>query len=277
MSEQSSCSGNCSSCKAAKESEECKMRAVLGGIKHKIVVMSGKGGVGKSTVSVNLAMALALQGCRVGILDVDVHGPSVPKMLKLERQPEMVDDKILPVSVGNLHVMSVGLLLEAPDQPVIWRGPAKIGVIRQFLTDVLWGELDYLIVDAPPGTGDEPLTVCQLLPDADGAIIVTTPQEVAALDVSKSLTFCKQLNFPVLGIVENMSGFACPHCGEVTDIFASGAGEKLSEEYGVPLLGKLPVDPAICYGGDQGTPFIHRFADTATAKAFAAIVENLMA
>ena len=248
----------------------------LAKIKNKLVVMSGKGGVGKSTVAVNLAMALAMEGYSVGLLDIDLHGPSVPKMLKLEDEaPEAADDRMIPVSFGGLKVMSVGFLLRDPDEAVIWRGPMKMGVIKQFITDVAWGELDYLVVDAPPGTGDEPLTICQLLGPEAGAVIVTTPQQVAAVDVAKSINFCCQLEMPVVGIIENMSGFACPHCGEITEIFSSGAGELLAQKFGVELLGKIPIDPAVCRDGDAGTPFIHHDAKTATGRAFAAIVRKI--
>ena len=246
-------------------------------IKNKLVVMSGKGGVGKSTVAVNLAMALAMDGYSVGLLDIDLHGPSVPKMLKLEDEAPLADEtgKMYPVEFGSLKVMSVGFLLRNPDEAVVWRGPVKMGVIKQFITDVEWGELDYLVVDAPPGTGDEPLTICQLLGEEAGAVIVTSPQQIAAVDVSKSLNFCCQLEMPVAGIIENMSGFACPHCGEITNIFSSGAGEQLAKQYGVELLGKIPIDPIICGDGDAGTPFIHYHAKTATGKAFAEIVKKI--
>lgn len=248
----------------------------LAKIKNKLVVMSGKGGVGKSTVAVNLAMALAMEGYSVGLLDIDLHGPSVPKMLKLEdAAPEAENDRMIPVSYGGLKVMSVGFLLRDPDEAVIWRGPMKMGVIKQFITDVAWGELDYLVVDAPPGTGDEPLTICQLLGPEAGAVIVTTPQQIAAVDVAKSINFCCQLEMPVAGIIENMSGFACPHCGKVTEIFSSGAGEALARKFGVELLGKIPIDPAICRDGDEGTPFIHHDAKTPTGRAFAAIVKRI--
>ncbi len=273
MSEDSCKSGNPS----ANGLDAIIVKNSLAKIKNKLVVMSGKGGVGKSTVAVNLAMALAMDGYSVGLLDVDLHGPSVPKMLKLEDEVPMAtaEQRMIPVSFGGLKVMSVGFLLRDPDEAVIWRGPVKMGVIKQFITDVEWGELDYLVVDAPPGTGDEPLTICQLLGNEAGAIIVTSPQQVAAVDVSKSLNFCCQLEMPVAGIIENMSGFVCPHCGEVTDIFSSGAGEQLAAKYGVELLGKIPVDPMICRDGDAGTPFIHHDAKTPTGRAFAAIVEKI--
>ena len=250
---------SCEECKHEKESEDCKLQQSLAKIGKRIIVMSGKGGVGKSTVAVNLALYLALQGKKVGLLDVDLHGPSVPKMLNLEdASPELSEEgKMLPVQLGELKVLSIGFFLESTDSAVVWRGPMKIGVIKQFITDADWGELDYLVVDAPPGTGDEPLTICQLLAGDDAsALIVTTPQAVSATDVSKSLSFCRELPIKVAGLVENMSSFVCPHCGEVTPIFSSGAGEELAAKYGVPLLGKLPIDPRICRGGDNGDPFV---------------------
>lgn len=270
--------GNCDSCGQAKQNdEEKKLQANLNKIDRRIVVMSGKGGVGKSTVAVNLALYLALQGKRVGLLDVDVHGPSVPKMLHLENAEVSLDEtgKIIPIEVGGLKVLSIGFFLETPDAAVVWRGPVKIGVIRQFLADAEWGELDYLVVDAPPGTGDEPLTVCQTLGnERTQALIVTSPQGVAASDVARSLTFCRELGLPVAGIVENFSGFVCPHCGKLTDIFPGGAGEDLAAEYGVPLLAKLPIDPEICRGGDAGTPFSR--TETTTAKIFSAMAEKFL-
>ena len=192
-------------------------------IRHKIVVLSGKGGVGKSTVAVNIAVGLMMSGKKVGLLDVDIHGPSVPTMLGLEKErAQGADGELIPVIWENMKVMSLGFLLENQDHAVIWRGPMKMGVIKQFLKDVAWGDLDFLVVDSPPGTGDEPLSVCQLLGTVDGAVIVTTPQKVAAIDVRKSITFCRQLNVPVMGVVENMSGFACPKCGEVHKIAKQG-------------------------------------------------------
>jgi len=278
MSEEKHCSGNCSGCAHQKESEDCRMKGVLSRIGRKLVVMSGKGGVGKSTVAVNLAASLALAGKKVGLLDVDLHGPSVPTMLHLEGTELTGDGEIMiPVESEGLKVMSVGFLLESPDSAVIWRGPMKIEVIKQLIANVAWGDLDYLVVDCPPGTGDEPLSVCQFLEGGAEAVIVTTPQEVAATDVSKSLNFCNQLGVPVVGIVENMSGFVCPKCGEVTEIFSSGAGENLAMQYHVPLLGKLPIDPAICRGGDAGKPFIRQFADSASGKVFREMLPAILA
>lgn len=269
------CGEDCGSCQASEEDRQLK--ASMGMIQHKIIVMSGKGGVGKSTVAVNLAVALSLAGKSVGLLDVDIHGPSIPTMLHLEQESLTAHgDRMVPVVLGGMKVMSIGFLLRDRDSAVIWRGPMKMGVIKQFLTQVDWGPLDYLIIDSPPGTGDEPLSVCQLLPDAAGAVIVTTPQEVAAADVRKSIDFCLQLHFPVLGLVENMSGFVCPKCGEVTDIFASGAGQQLADQYGIRLLGKIPIDPMVCRSGDDGKPFIYHFSKTATAKAFEPVIAPIL-
>jgi ATP-binding protein involved in chromosome partitioning len=250
------------------------LRERMNQIGHKIVVLSGKGGVGKSTVAVNLALTIALTGRKVGLLDVDIHGPSVPKLLGLEEAGvQMAGDMILPLTYGeNLKVMSLGFLLKSHDDALIWRGPMKMGVIKQFLTEVNWGTLDYLIVDSPPGTGDEPLSVCQLIENPDGAIIVTTPQDLALLDVRKSITFCQRMDLPVLGVVENMSGFVCPQCGEVTEIFKSGGGEAMAKDMHVPFLGCVPLDPAITQACDEGKPFIYHYRKTATAQAF----ENLL-
>ena len=248
-------------------------------VKKKYVVMSGKGGVGKSTVSVNLAVSLALQGKKVGLLDVDIHGPSVPTMLGLHGiSLTGSEEKIDPVfveGIPNLKVMSVGFLLETEDAPVIWRGPMKNSIIKQFLKDVVWGELDYLIIDCPPGTGDEPLSVIQLLGKADGAIIVTTPQDVSSVDVSKNINFAEQMKIPVTGIVENMSGFVCPHCNEVTYIFKEGGGKKLAEKYNLPFLGSIPLDPALGEAGDSGKPYVAEFKDSLVSKTYESIIKKL--
>lgn len=249
-------------------------------IKHKLMVLSGKGGVGKSTVAVNLATALALAGKRVGILDVDIHGPSVPKLLHLEGSPlEGGDNAVLPVKVrcgdGQLSVMSIAFLLRERDDAVIWRGPRKTGVIKQFLKDVEWGELDYLVVDSPPGTGDEPLAVAQLLEHAQ-AIVVTTPQEVAVQDVRRCLVFCRHLQVPVRGVIENMSGFACPKCGETVSIFGADGGRAMAEEMGVPFLGTIPIEPEIVISGDSGVPMVQARPHSETAKAFGRIVRSLL-
>jgi Mrp family chromosome partitioning ATPase len=250
-------------------------------IEHKIMVLSGKGGVGKSTVAVNLATALAMAGKRVGLLDVDIHGPSVPKLLHLEgSQISAFGDAMFPVEVscgdGTLSVMSIGFLLRERDDAVIWRGPRKYGVIKQFLKDVEWGELDYLVVDSPPGTGDEPLAVAQLIEKADGAVVVTTPQEVAVQDVRRCIVFCRQVGLPVLGVVENMSGFTCPRCGELVKIFGTDGGRAMAEEMGVPFLGAIPLEPEVVVSGDSGTPMVQAKPHSATAKAFGRIVRTLL-
>ncbi|MRR16206.1 MAG: ATP-binding protein [Deltaproteobacteria bacterium] len=245
-------------------------------IQHKIVVLSGKGGVGKSTVAVNLAAALARSGLRVGLLDVDIHGPSVPTMLGLENETlKGTAGELFPAQSGALKVMSLGFLLQNPDDAVIWRGPVKMGIIRQFLTDVNWGDLDYLIVDAPPGTGDEPLSLCQLIQPLTGAVIVTTPQRVAAVDVRKSVSFCRQVNVPVLGIVENMSGFVCPKCGEITQILPEGGGRKIATDMNVPFLGAIPMDPGIALSGDSGKVFIDHSSETPTGKMMQGIIDQI--
>jgi len=265
-----------------KELEAYKEKEVLaktlGKIKHKILVLSGKGGVGKSTVAVNIAVALAIEGRRVGLLDVDIHGPSVPELLNIHGQPSPSEGGGMePLTFGeNLKVMSVGFLLPDSDAPVIWRGPMKMGVIKQFLRDVNWGDLDFLIIDSPPGTGDEPLSVCQLIPDATGAVIVTTPQRISIVDVRRSVQFCRRLDYPILGVVENMSGFVCPHCHETTDIFSKGGGEEMSRSMGVPFLGRIPMDPAMVKAGDEGKPFLYFYSETETAKAFRKVIAPIL-
>lgn len=235
-----------------KEQDE-KISSFLQNVKHKLLVMSGKGGVGKSTIAANLAVYLSNAGYKVGLLDVDVHGPSIAGLLGLTGlKLNFIGNTALPyVYNENLKVLSIQGLLDQPDQPVIWRGPVKIGVIRQFLADVYWGDLDYLIIDSPPGTGDEPLTIAQTISDCQ-AVIVTTPQEISLADVRKSLQFCKKVNMSVLGIVENMSGFICPSCGTMHEIFKSGGGEKTALDWGIPFLGRLPIDPAVVAAGDAG-------------------------
>jgi Mrp family chromosome partitioning ATPase len=245
-------------------------------IQNKILVMSGKGGVGKSSTAVNLALALAIQEQAVGLLDIDIHGPSIPKMLGVARAVTLMDgESLLPVNAFGLKVMSLGLMLENPDDAVIWRGAMKHGVIRQMLGEVAWGYLDYLVVDCPPGTGDEPLTIAQTLGAGARAVIVTTPQDVAILDVRKSIDFCRQLNIPILGIVENMSGFACPGCGQVHHIFKEGGGVNLAAETGVPFLGAIPLDPTLVAAGDSGTPCLVSQPDGAVAQAFRGIARQI--
>ena len=252
------------------QAEQEQIRKRVRQIKHQILVLSGKGGVGKSTVAVNLAVSLALVGKKVGLLDIDIHGPSIPKILNLEAETiQALGNTILPINmVENLKVMSIGFLLRGSDDAVIWRGPMKYQMIKQFLKDVQWGNLDFLIVDSPPGTGDEPLSIVQLLENADGAIIVTTPQEVALSDVRKCITFCRNLKLPVIGVLENMSGFVCPKCGERTDIFKSGGGEIMAKQMGVPFLGRIPIEPQIVQSCDSGKPFLYHYNQNQTAKAF---------
>jgi len=241
------------------------------------VVLSGKGGVGKSTVAVNLALGLARAGKKTGLLDVDIHGPSVPRMLALGDVPVSCDESSLfPVNARGLKVMSIGFLLRGRDEAVIWRGPMKAGAIMQFLRDVEWGELDYLVVDCPPGTGDEPLTVLHLLTPPVGAVLVTTPQQVAVQEVRRSVVFCRQLKIPVLGVVENMSGFVCPHCKKRTDIFSSEGGQRMAEEMGVPFLGAVPLDPAVMLGGESGSPIIAGDSEGETSRAFGKIISKLV-
>jgi len=252
------------------EVEQQQVRLRMSRIKHKILILSGKGGVGKSTVSVNLAISLALAGKKVGLLDIDIHGPSIPKVLNLENARITLDNEnIIPVEMmNNLKIMSIGFLLRGSSDAVIWRGPMKYKIIKQFLKDVDWGSLDFLIIDSPPGTGDEPLSIVQLLENCTGAIIVTTPQEVALSDVRKGITFCRNLNVNVLGVIENMSGFICPKCGYKTDIFKTGGGEKMAEEMNVPFLGKIPIDPAIVEACDSGKPYIQEYKESQAALAF---------
>jgi Mrp family chromosome partitioning ATPase/predicted Fe-Mo cluster-binding NifX family protein len=248
-------------------------------IRHKMLILSGKGGVGKSTVAANLAQTLARDGHRVGLLDVDIHGPSIPKLMGIMGQvPQMGEQTISPVQVGNnLSVMSMGSLLQHQDLAVIWRGPLKMGAIKQFLKDVEWGELDFLIIDSPPGTGDEPLSVAQLIPDMDGAILVTSPQDLSVMDVRKTITFCRQLHLPVLGVIENMSGLICPHCGKEVDVFKKGGGERMAREMNVPFLGSIPIDPQVVEASDAGEPFISKHPESPTAMAFEKTVQALLA
>jgi ATP-binding protein involved in chromosome partitioning len=246
-------------------------------IKHKIAVISGKGGVGKSTVTVNLAAAFALHGSRVGILDADLHGPSVPRLLGLTGQQVKVGPPgAFPVKGPlGMKVISIDFFLSEEKLPTIWRGPLKMTAIRQFLSEIVWGELDILFIDLPPGTGDEPLSIAQLLPDIDGFIIVTMPSELSRAVVNKAITFAQRLGMPITGIVENMSGFVCPTCGDKIDIFQSGGGKKMSEETGVPFLGKIPIDPKVSMDSDKGSPFVIEHVDSPAAKAFIEIVKKV--
>ncbi len=219
------------------------------------MIMSGKGGVGKSTVAANLAAGLALRGYRVGLLDCDIHGPTIPTIFGLESQtPDVNEEGILPIQVlPNLSLMSVGFLLGDQDSPIIWRGPAKMGAIKQFLEEVNWGALDFLIIDLPPGTGDEPLSVAQLIPECDGSVLVTTPQDVALISVRKSIKFSEKLKVPVIGLVDNMHGLICPHCGKPIEVFGSGGVEKASKDFNVPVLARLPIEPKVAEMEDKGT------------------------
>ena len=260
--------------------QDTKLKMKMSKIKHKVAVISGKGGVGKSTVTVNLAAAFAVQGHidKVGVLDADIHGPCVPKMLGLKGQKLIGGPAgtIFPVTGQyGLKVVSMDFLLPNDEAPVIWRGPLKMRVIQQFLSDIMWGALDFLLIDLPPGTGDEPLSVMQLIPDIDGVIIVTMPSEVSQAVVKKAVTFAKQLGVPVIGIIENMSGFVCPECGAQLDIFKTGGGKKIASDLSVPYLGKIPIDPAICIDSDRGIPFVTENPASPTAKAFAEIVMKI--
>jgi len=280
------CDSNCAGCASASTcSSEKKGQA--GGlppkaeidVKHVIMVLSGKGGVGKSTVSVNLAYALSAHGKKVGLLDLDMHGPNIPKMLGLEEHKlAVMGNRIEPVRVtGNLSVISMAFLLPDTSTPIIWRGPMKMAAIQQFLNEVNWGSLDYLVVDLPPGTGDEALTIAQLAPNVRGAVIVTTPQDVATLDARKSAKFVEKLGLPVIGIIENMSGMICPHCGVEIDLFGKGGGKKIAEELGVPFLGANPLDIEMRKAGDEGRPFIiRRTADSPTWKSVDRVMEELI-
>lgn len=281
------CDNNCAGCATASTCSSVKKdgQAAAGlppkvkiDVKHVIMVLSGKGGVGKSTVSVNLAYALAAHGRKVGLLDLDIHGPNIPKMLGIEdHKLAVMDAKIEPVRItGNLSVISMAFLLPDTSTPVIWRGPMKMTAIQQFLGDVNWGPLDYLVVDLPPGTGDEALTIAQLAPNLRGAVIVTTPQDVATLDARKSAKFVEKLGLPVIGVIENMSGMLCPHCGVEIELFGKGGGKKIAEEMKVPFLGSIPIDIEMRKAGDEGRPFIVRRGDNPTWKSVDKVMEELI-
>jgi ATP-binding protein involved in chromosome partitioning len=270
-------SNQCNDPKKEQNETEQKIKQQLKKIKYKIAVISGKGGVGKSTVTANLAMAFAMQGRKVGIIDADIHGPCIPKMLGLKGQTFKGNpDGTLMPATGKLgiSVASMDFLLKNDETPVIWRGPLKMRIIQQFLSDISWGELDFLLVDLPPGTGDEPLTIMQLIPNMDGVVIVTMPSEVSEAVVKKSVTFAKQIGVPIIGIIENLSGFVCPDCGKKIDIFKSGGGKRIARDLSVPYLGNIPIDPKVCDTSDSGTPFIAANPDEPTAKAFNKIVKK---
>lgn len=247
-------------------------------IRHKVLVMSGKGGVGKSTTAVNLALALSQEGNKVGLLDIDLHGPSLPKMIGLEMsRPEIDENGIAPLEFGGVKLMSIGFLLESKTDALIIRGPMKAGAIQQLLADVNWGNLDYLVVDCPPGTGDEPLSAAQMLGEGSVAVLVTTPQDVALADVEKSVTFCRQLKLPIIGVVENMSGFICPHCSERSDIFKRGGGKRLAEQNEIPLLAEVPLDPRVVAAGDSGQPHLLAYPESECSRAMVEVAESVMA
>ncbi len=247
--------------------QEQQLKARMSKIKHKIAIISGKGGVGKSTITVNIAITFALDKNKVGILDADIHGPSVPKLLGLEGQQVKVGPPgAFPVTGPlGMKVMSIDFFSDE-QMPTIWRGPLKMRAIRQFLSDIVWGELDFLFIDLPPGTGDEPLSVAQLLPEMDGVIIVTMPSELSSSIVKKAIKFAQRLNLPIIGVVENMSGFVCPSCGEKTDIFQSGGGKAMAKQAGVPFLGSIPIDPKIGLDSDKGKPFVIEHENSPATK-----------
>jgi ATP-binding protein involved in chromosome partitioning len=257
--------------------EDLEVKNNIQNIKHKIIIMSGKGGVGKSTVATNLAFSLSLHGAEVGLLDVDITGPNIPKMLNIENERLMSEDGgIIPIILPpHLKVMSMAFLLEDKDTPIIWRGPLKMQVIQQFLGKVVWGDLDYLIIDLPPGTGDEPLSIAQLIPNSIGAIIVTTPQDVALLDSRKAINFAKALKIPVIGILENMRRLICPHCHKKIDLFKTDGGSKAAKDLAVPFLGKIPIDPKIVETCDNGKPFVLKYSKSESTKVFDGIMQKI--
>lgn len=262
--------------KKMEEQKDAAVKASLQKIKHKIMVMSGKGGVGKTSTAVNISLALADLGHQVGLMDVDLHGPDVPRMLGIDGMPELMSNqKLSPMKYSeNLRAMSIESFIPNKDDAIIWRGPMKYSAIRQFIGDVDWGELDFLVIDSPPGTGDEPLTVAQIVSDAK-AVIVTTPQEIALADVRKSINFCKTVKMEIIGLVENMSGLHCPHCGEMIDLFGSGGGERTAKQTGIHFLGKIPFDPNVVACGDSGACYQKVHADTAVSLAYAAVAQRL--
>ncbi|MDJ0780637.1 MAG: Mrp/NBP35 family ATP-binding protein [Desulfosarcinaceae bacterium] len=256
--------------------QEAAVTSSLAKIQQKFLVMSGKGGVGKTSTSVNLSIALSQMGHKVGLMDVDLHGPDIPRMLGLEGAPDLsTNQKLNPMPYSdNLSAVSIECLSPSKDDAIIWRGPVKYSAIQQFIGDVEWGDLDFLVIDAPPGTGDEPLTVAQTIDDAK-AIIVTTPQEVSLADVRKSINFCRTVKLDVFGLVENMSGFACPHCGEAIDLFGNGGGQRTAEKMGIPFLGRIPFDPNMVHCGDTGQSFQSQYAQSPVTKAYTAIAAQM--
>jgi ATP-binding protein involved in chromosome partitioning len=278
------CAHECDGCASAGTCSEAKSAPGLPpkvniDVRHVVLVLSGKGGVGKSTVAVNLAYALANHGYHVGLLDLDMHGPNIPKMLGIEDEKfAMMDNRIEPVHVtGMLSVVSIAFVLPDTSTPLIWRGPMKMAAIQQLLSEVNWGTLDYIVVDLPPGTGDEPLTIAQLAPNVRGAVIVTTPQDVSTLDARKSIKFVEKLGLPVIGVIENMSGMLCPHCSKEIDLFGKGGGKKVAEELNVPYLGAIPIDIEMRKAGDEGRPFIiRRGKESASRAAVDKVMEALI-
>lgn len=271
--------GGCKSSdqKQKQTEQDAALQDSLDKIKNIYMVMSGKGGVGKTSVSVNIAMALAKKGFKVGIMDVDIHGPDVPRMLGIQKEMLGVNAnrKLTPLPYSdNLSAVSIESLSASKDDAIIWRGPMKHSVIRQFISDVEWGELDYLIIDSPPGTGDEPLSVAQTISGAK-AIIVTTPQEVSLADVRKSINFCRTIKMEIFGLIENMSGFACPHCGETIDMFGTGGGEKTAGDFGIRFLGRIPFEPKIVACGDSGTCYQEVYKDSPVTQAFSSVAEMM--
>jgi len=261
--------------KNAQDALDVSVKGSLSKIKNKIIVMSGKGGVGKTSISVNLSIALASKGFKVGLMDVDLHGPDIPRMLGFKGMMDLSkNQKLNPMKYSeNLKAVSIESLTQDKDEAIIWRGPIKHSTIRQFIGDVEWGELDYLIIDSPPGTGDEPLTVAQTIPDAK-AIIVTTPQEISLADVRKSISFCKTVGMKILGLIENMSGFTCPHCGEKLELFGYGGGERTAKEAGLKFLGRIPFDHDVVACGDSGTSFQEKHKDSQVTRAFLSIADK---
>jgi Mrp family chromosome partitioning ATPase len=269
----------CGAAQVAKSMQDIGLTSTLAKIKHKILVMSGKGGVGKSTIATNLALGLAKKGFQVGLVDVDLHGPDICRMLnltdKLYTQKEEKPALLPPMKYDdNLKIISLEYLMENRDEAIIWRGPLKIQAIRQFIGDIDWGELDYLVIDAPPGTGDEPLSVAQTIKDVH-ALIVTTPQEIALADVRKSINFCRHVKIDILGVVENMSGFICPHCSKPVEIFGTGGGQRTALEFSLRFLGKVPMDPQVVMGGDTGKPYLSSGAGTVATEAFDEVLGNV--
>jgi len=260
----------------SKDEQDVAVKDSLSRIKNKLVVMSGKGGVGKTSTSVNLSVALSRLGYRVGLMDVDLHGPDVPRVLGLMGMMGLsANHKLDPMRFNdNLKVVSIESLTASKDDAIIWRGPIKFSAIRQFIADVEWGELDFLLIDAPPGTGDEPLTVAQTIPDAQ-AVIVTTPQEVSLADVRKSISFCRTVKMAIFGLVENMSGYVCPHCGEQADLFGSGGGERTAKEAAIPFLGRVPFDPQVVTCGDNGKSYQETYPDAPVTQAYEAIARKI--